>query len=237
MCSTGRSARSARAARARAPSPSSGLSSAAASAAAARSASACRSRSRSARSSASSPGCRCDRLDAGHHVGQVRGQPLDVTQLALERRPLPPGLSQHAPGLGHGGQARRLRLAEEPVEERPLHGRPRQRAGLVLGDDADQPLPRPLERLPRGRPPGGQRATAPGGRDPAGEHERVLVGGHELAHTREGVVLEVVRPERERRLHVGLAARRSDDAAVGPGAQDQAERPEQDRLACARLAR
>ena len=177
-----------------------------------------------------------DRVDTAHEVAQVVDQAVGAGGVRLGGGQRAARLGQAVPGVGHRLQAVDLLRPGETVEQRPLHGRARQRTRLVLRDDRDQLLARGGQRRARRGAAAGERAAAAVGGDAAGQDQRLVLLAGQLAHTVEGLAGQHAGRQRERRLHVRLGAVGADQRAVGAAAERQVERAGDDRLARAGLA-
>ncbi len=160
-------------------------------------------------------------ITVGDDLGELR---LDRAQLVI------------------GGAVRRHRGhqcgAREPVEGRPLDRRPPQPNLVALSVHGDQVTPDVSQGGGRNGSPTEEAATAPLGRDDAGEHDgAVLVEGSP------GLVNELREASREfgiarhhAGLHLGPSRPPADDAGVGAIPQEQSETGEHHRLAGTGLA-
>ena len=148
----------------------------------------------------------------------------------------PPRGAELAPGAPQLGAARELLLAREGVEQVELVRGPREAALLELARHRDQPLGRGRHVLARGAAAPRVGARAAVGEDAAGEHEPFLVLGPQLGERARLLVVEEARRRLELGLDVGLVAVGPDEARRRRGAEQEADRLRQDRLAGARLA-
>jgi hypothetical protein len=143
----------------------------------------------------------------------------------------PAGGLQLAPRATRLGD--RVAGAREAVERRELVPRPGETALLELSARREQRLGRGGDVLTGGAPPPRVGPCPAVGEDPAREHERVLALGAELGELAENVVFGQV----ELGFHVRLAGGGADRRRVALRAEQEPDRPRQDRLAGARLAR
>ena len=143
-------------------------------------------------------------------------------------------LAPGEPGLAAPAQ---LLLADEAVEDVELVRRPAEPALLELARHRDQPLGGGGEILARHGAAPGVGARAAVGEDAPREHEAGLVLGRQLREAAQLLVVEEALRHVELGLDVRLRPRRADDAGVALGAEQEADRLRQDRLAGPRLAR
>ena len=130
-----------------------------------------------------------------------------------------------------------LRVARRRVEQPALHGRPHERARLVLRDDADQPLACRLQRRARGAAAHDQRPAAAVGRHAPRHDQPVLVVGHELAQPANASSSSAPGGSEKDASTYASAADGPTSAASPRAAQHQPQRLGQHRLAGAGLAR
>ena len=151
-------------------------------------------------------------LAAGLHPLGVLDERVQLGEPRLRERCVrrqllvaPPRCQQLPPGGARLAPAAQLLLAAEPVEHLELVRRPREPPLLELARHRDHPLDRGADVLARSRTAPRIRARAPVAEDAAGDEQRVLVLGPELAERLQ--LLRVVREQVELRLDVRLRRR------------------------------
>jgi hypothetical protein len=148
-----------------------------------------------------------------------------------------PGSGQFPPGGSEFGTPALLLVPEEGIENVQLVGRPREPALLELAGHGDEPLAGGGEIFSRSGAAPGIRARAPVREDTSRHNELLLVFGTELGERDELVLVEQSGGKVKLGLHIGLGPLGADVGGVSLGAEEQADRLGENRLARAGLAR
>ena len=160
---------------------------------------------------------------------------LPVTELLRELVTAPTRFPEGPPGGGELAPAPQLLLAGERVEELELVGGLCEPALLELTRHRDQTLDQRGELLARHRAAPGVRAAATVAEDAPGRDEARLVRRAQLGERGELLLLERALGQVELGLDVGLLAGRAHEGRIPLGAQQEADRLGEDRLAGAGL--
>ncbi len=179
------------------------------------------------------------RVDPGRVLGEraqqrdalprLRGVADQLLVSAPRGQELPPRPAKHR-------TPRKLLLAAEGVEDVELVRRPSEASLLELAGHRDQALRQRRDVLSRRGPPPGVRTRPSVCEHAARDHDPLLVLGPELRDRLEAVLFEQVGRCVQLRLDVRLLALGADQRRVAPGAEQEADRLRQDRLAGPRLA-